>query len=64
MNLQLSDYDIAEVLARQVIALCGLKDLERAKAVYAQLSSDYRYSPATEKAKEAIIQAIGQQQDN
>jgi hypothetical protein len=60
-HLQLSDYDIAEVLARQVIALCGLKNLEKAKAVYAQLSKDYPYNPATEKAKQAIIQAIGRQ---
>ncbi len=60
-HLQLSDYDIAEVLARQVIASCGLKDLQKAKAVYAQLSKDYPYNPATEKAKQAIIQAIGQQ---
>ena len=60
-NLQLSDYDIAEVLARQVIASCGLKDLEKAKAVYAQLSNDYPYSPATDKAKQAIIQALGRQ---
>jgi len=60
MNLQLSDYDIAEVLARQVIASCGLKNIEKAKAVYARLSNDYPYSPATEKAKQAIIRAIGQ----
>jgi len=60
-NLQLSDYDFAEVLACQVIASCGLKNLEKAKAVYAQLSNDYPYSPATEKAKQAIIQAIGRQ---
>jgi hypothetical protein len=60
-NLQLSDYDIAEILARQVIASCGLRDLQQAKAVYAQLSNDYPYNPATEKAKQAIIQAIGRQ---
>jgi len=60
-HLQLSDYDIAEVLTRQVIASCGLKDLEKAKAVYAQLCNDYPYSPATENAKQAIIQAIGRQ---
>ena len=60
-NLQLSDYDIAEVLARQVFASCGLKNVEKAKAVYAQLSNDYPYNPATEKAKQAIIQAIGRQ---
>ena len=60
-NLQLSDYDIAEVLARQVIASCGMKNLEKAKAVYARLSNDYPYSPATEKAKQAIIQALSRQ---
>ena len=60
-NLLLSDYDIAEVLARQVIASCGLKDLQKAKSVYAQLSKNYPYSPATEKAKQAIIKAIGRQ---
>ncbi|MFC1605025.1 hypothetical protein ACFL5F_08370, partial [Planctomycetota bacterium] len=58
-NLHLSDYDIAEILARQVIASCGLKNLKNAKAVYAQLNKDYPYSLATEKAKQAIIQAIG-----
>jgi len=58
MNLQLSDYDIAEVLARQVIASCGLKDLQKAKSIYTQLSKDYPYSPATDQAKQAIIQAI------
>ena len=60
-HLQLSDYDIAEVLARQVIASCGLKYMEKAKAVYAQLSKDYPYSPTTDRAKQAIIQAIGRQ---
>jgi len=59
MNLQLSDYDIAEVLARQVFASCGMKNIEKAKAVYAQLSNDYPYSPATDQAKQAIIQALG-----
>jgi len=58
--LQLNDYDIAEILARQAIALCGLKNIEKAKAVYAQLSRDYPRSPATEQAKQAIIQALGQ----
>jgi hypothetical protein len=60
-NLQLSDYDIAEILTRQVIASCGLKNLQKAKAVYAQLSNDYPYNPATEKAKQAIIQALARQ---
>ncbi len=61
MNLQLSDYDIAEILTRQVIASCGLKDLQKAKAVYAQLSSNYPNNPATEKAKQSIIQALDRQ---
>jgi len=59
-NLQLSDYDIAEVLARQVIALCGLKDVQRAKSIYAQLSKDYPSSPATDQAKQALLQTLGQ----
>jgi len=60
-NLQLSDYDIAEVLARQVFASCGSNKIEKAKAVYARLNKDYPYSPATEKAKQAIIQALSRQ---
>jgi len=60
-NLQLNDYDMADILARQVIASCGLKNLEKAKAVYAQLSKDYPNSPATDRAKQAIIQAAGRQ---
>jgi outer membrane protein assembly factor BamD (BamD/ComL family) len=59
-NLQLSDYDIAAVLSRQIIALCGLKNIEKAKAVYVQLSNDYPYNPTTEKAKQTIIQAHSQ----
>jgi tetratricopeptide (TPR) repeat protein len=60
-HLQLNDYDIAEVLARQVVASCGLKDIEKAKSVYAQLSKDYPYSPALAQAKQAIIQTVGRQ---
>ncbi|MHC4226101.1 MAG: NPCBM/NEW2 domain-containing protein [Planctomycetota bacterium] len=57
-NLQLGDYDIAQVLARQVIASCGMKEIEKAKAVYAQLNRDYPYSPATDQARQAVIRAI------
>jgi len=57
-NLQLNDYDIAEVLARQVAASCGMKDIEKAKSVYAQLSKDYPYSPALAQAKQALLQAL------
>ena len=60
-QLQLNDYDIAQVLARQVIALCGMKELNKAKSTYAQLNKDYPYSPAIPQARQAIIQAIGQQ---
>jgi hypothetical protein len=57
-NLQLNDYDLAEVLARQVVALCGVKDIEKARTVYAQLSRDYPHSPALTRAKEAMLQAL------
>ncbi len=60
-QLQLNDYDIAQVLARQVIALCGMKDVNKAKTTYAQLNRDYPYSPAVAQARQAIIQAVGQQ---
>jgi NPCBM/NEW2 domain/PKD domain len=59
-NLQLSDFDLAEVLARQVVVLCGLKNTEKAKAVYVQLSKDYPSSPATDRAKQALLHALEQ----
>ncbi len=59
--LQLNDYDIAQVLARQVVALCGLKDMNKAKSTYAQLNKDHLFSPAVAQARQAIIQAVGQQ---
>ena len=61
VHLQLNDYDIAQVLARQVITLCGLKDLNKAKSTYAKLNKDYPYSPAIAQARQAIIRAVGQQ---
>ena len=60
-HLQLNDYDRAEVLTRQVIASCGLKDMDKARSVYAQLSKDYPYSPAIAEAKKAIMQTFGRQ---
>jgi hypothetical protein len=57
----LNDYDRAEVLTRQVVASCGLKDVEKARSVYAQLSRDYPYSPAIADAKNAIMQTFGRQ---
>ena len=60
-QLQLNDYDLAQVLTRQVIALCGLKELNKAKSTYAQLNKDYPYSPALTQARQAIIQAVEQQ---
>ncbi|MEJ2701760.1 MAG: NPCBM/NEW2 domain-containing protein [Sedimentisphaerales bacterium] len=59
-HLQLNDYDIAQVLARQVIALCGLRDVGKAKSIYARLAKDYPSSPAISQARQAIIQAVGQ----
>lgn len=58
-RLQLNDYDRAEILVRQVAASCGLKDLDKARSVYVQLSSDYPYSPAVSEAKKAIMQTFG-----
>jgi len=60
-HLRLNDYDRAEILTRQVIASCGLKDLDAARAVYARLSSDYPRSPALSEAKKAIMQTFGRQ---
>lgn len=60
-QLQLNDYDIAQVLARQVVALCGMKELNKAKSTYAQLNKVYPYSPAIAQARQAIIQAVGQE---
>jgi tetratricopeptide (TPR) repeat protein len=58
-QLQLNDYDIAQILSRQVVALCGMKELNRAKSTYAQLNKDYPYSSAITQARQAIIQAVG-----
>jgi tetratricopeptide (TPR) repeat protein len=60
-HLQLNDYDRAEILTRQVIASCGLKDMDKARSVYAQLSKEYPYSPAIAQAKKAIMQTFGKQ---
>ncbi len=60
-HLQLNDYDRAEVLTRQVVASCGLKDMDKARSVYAQLSRDHPYSPAIAEAKNAIMQTFGRQ---
>jgi len=60
-HLQLNDYDRAEVLTRQVIASCGLKDMDKARSVYTQLRKDYPYSPAIAEAKKAIMQTFGRQ---
>lgn len=58
-HLKLNDYDRAEILTRQVVASCGLKDLDKARSVYTQLSGDYPYSPAVSEAKKAIMQTFG-----
>ena len=60
-HLQLNDYDRAEVLTRQVIASCGLKDMDKARSVYTQLSREHPYSPAIAEAKNAIMQTFGRQ---
>ncbi len=58
-NLQLNDYDRAEVLKRKVMASCGLGDLDRARSAYVILSKDYPRSPAISEAKQAIMQTFG-----
>lgn len=60
-HLQLNDYDRAEILTRQVIASCGLKDLDKARSTYASLSKDYPNSPMISEAKQAIMQTFGNQ---
>jgi hypothetical protein len=60
-HLQLNDYDRAEILKRQVITSCGLKDLDKARAAYAGLSKDYPLNPALAEAKQAIMQTFGNQ---
>ncbi len=57
-KLKLSNYYWLEVLVRQVKALCGIKAMEQAKAIYEDMAKDYPYSPAVAEAKKAIVEAV------
>jgi NPCBM/NEW2 domain len=57
-RLDLNGFDRPEVLAREVVALCGTGSLERSRKVYAIIRENYPYSPALVAAKQAIIDAV------
>ncbi|MFQ6034225.1 MAG: NPCBM/NEW2 domain-containing protein [Sedimentisphaerales bacterium] len=57
-KLGLSNYYRLEVLARQVKALCGIKAVEQAKAIYEAVAKDYPHSPAVAEAKKIIVEAV------
>jgi len=57
-QLDLNNYYRLEVFVRQVKALCGIKAMERAKAIYEAVAKDYPYSPAVAEAKKAIVEAV------
>jgi len=57
-KLGLSNYYRLEVLARQVKALCGIKAVEQAKAIYEAVAKDYPHSPAVAEARKAIVEAV------
>jgi hypothetical protein len=57
-NLELSNYYRSEILVRQVKALCGIKDVERAKVIYDGLATNYPSSPAVAEAKKAIVETV------
>ncbi len=57
-NLELSNYYRSEMLVRQVKALCGIKDVERAKVIYEGLATNYPSSPAVAEAKKAIVETV------
>jgi tetratricopeptide (TPR) repeat protein len=57
-HLQLDDYHRAEILMRKVKACCGLRDLEKARAVYTDLKRDYPFHAVLAQAKQAIIEAF------
>jgi len=48
-----------EVLLRQVQALAGMGDLERAGKIYETLKNEYPYSPVMAEARQAILDRAG-----
>jgi tetratricopeptide (TPR) repeat protein len=57
-KLELSNYYQLEVLVRQVRALCGIKAVEQAKAIYETMVENYPYSPVVAEAKKAIVEVV------
>jgi len=57
-KLELNNYYRSQMLVRQVKALCGIEDIEQAKAIYETMTSDYPYSPAVAEAKKAIVETV------
>jgi len=58
MHLQLDDTHRVEILMRKVKACCGLRDLDKARAVYTDLKRDYPFHAVLAQAKQAIIEAF------
>ncbi len=57
-KLELSNYYRSQILVRQVKALCGIKDVERAKVIYKAIATNYPSSPAVAEAKKAIVETV------
>ncbi len=57
-KLELSNYYRSQILVRQVKALCGIKDVERAKVIYEAIATNYPSSPAVAEAKKAIVETV------
>jgi len=57
-KLELSNFYRSEILVRQVKALCGIQDVERAKVIYDGLATNYPSSPAVAEAKKVIVETV------
>lgn len=58
-RLELSEQERAELMARKVETLCGMRNMEEAKTVYEKITKDYPYSFAVSRARKAITEAAG-----
>lgn len=58
-RLELNEQERAEVMARQVETLCGMRNMEEARTVYEKITKDYPYSFAVSRARKAIVEAAG-----
>jgi hypothetical protein len=57
-HLGFGNRDQLAVLVRKVKALCAMQQVERAKAVYESMESDFPHNPATAEAKQTIVEAV------